>query len=154
MSSCFPATRWWSRTKMTTAHFEPGGAWRPSRAGAPDPEGGNEAEKPRASAPPAGETARPEAVVISRVLLDRVLRKLGGADTKIYLALCLRADTEGTAQASTSELARIAGVGVRTVYGSLRRLERAGLVRVEHRAGGITANMYRVFTEPPLNPSE
>jgi DNA-binding transcriptional ArsR family regulator len=90
----------------------------------------------------------PEAgtVTISRTLLQRILHQLRGADTKIYLALCLRSDEGGMTKAPVAELARLAGVGVRTVYGSLRRLEKAGLVRLESKVGGSTANTYRVFT--------
>jgi len=79
-------------------------------------------------------------------LLERILRELRGTDTKIYLALCMRSGEEGMAQAPVSELARIAGVGVRTVYGSLQRLEKAGLVKLESKVGGSTANTYLVYT--------
>jgi DNA-binding transcriptional ArsR family regulator len=96
---------------------------------------------------PQGNGPEPDTVTFSRPLLQRILRHLRGADAKIYLALCIRADADGRAQAPVSELARIAGVGVRTVYGSLQRLEKAGLVRLESKVGGSTANTYRVYTD-------
>jgi DNA-binding transcriptional ArsR family regulator len=88
-----------------------------------------------------------DSITISRTLLQRMLRYLRGADAKIYLALCMRSGPDGMAQAAVAELARIAGVGVRTVYGSLQRLEKAGLVRLESKVGGSTANTYRVYTD-------
>jgi predicted transcriptional regulator len=87
-----------------------------------------------------------ENITISRALLRRMLRQLRGADAKIYLALCMSSGKDGMVQASVPELARIAGSGVRTAYGSLQRLEKAGLVRLESKVGGSTANTYRVYT--------
>jgi DNA-binding transcriptional ArsR family regulator len=109
-----------------------------------DPSGPNEGDEEKG--------AHSGVVTIARPLLARVLRPLRGADVKIYLALCLRCGPEGIMQAPVSELARDAGVGVRTVYGSLKRLQKAGLVHVESRVGGSTANTYRIFTNLEIAP--
>src|SRR5262249_29932167 len=96
MSFSFPATRSSFRTKCRAAmkpvgdgsSDEPKGAAR-QQAGSRDTEVPDEIEN----------------VTISRALLRRMLRKLRGADAKIYLALCMSSGKDGMAQASVPELA-------------------------------------------------
>jgi DNA-binding MarR family transcriptional regulator len=77
--------------------------------------------------------------------VDVTLRKLGGAVPKIWIILWRDTKPNGLAVTSQTDLAKRAGVSVRTVYSALKSLESMGLL-IPVRKGriGTGASAYRV----------
>ena len=76
--------------------------------------------------------------------VDFTMRDLKAADVRVWFVL-YRDTKGGTAATAQTDIARRAGVSVRTVHGSVKRLERLGLLKVIHR-GGLNrgSSRYRV----------
>jgi Helix-turn-helix domain len=96
--------------------------------------------------PPAGH-ARERRFPVFNAFVDVTLGGLTGAEARVWLVLFrdTKADT-GTSRTGQTDIARRAGLGVRTVRRALTRLEGKGLVKVIRRGrlnGG--PSVYRVF---------
>jgi len=66
--------------------------------------------------------------------VDFTMRGLQAADIRVWFVL-YRDTKDGTAATAQTDIARRAGVSVRTVHGSVKRLERLGLLKVIYRGG-------------------
>jgi hypothetical protein len=66
--------------------------------------------------------------------VDFTMRELQAADVRVWFVL-YRDTKDGTAATAQTDIARRAGVSVRTVHGSVKRLERLGLLKVIYRGG-------------------
>jgi len=66
--------------------------------------------------------------------VDFTMRNLQAADVRVWFVL-YRDTKDGTAATAQTDIARRAGVSVRTVHGSVKRLERLGLLKVIYRGG-------------------
>jgi hypothetical protein len=77
--------------------------------------------------------------------VDFTMRELKAADVRVWLIL-YRDTKDGTAATAQTDIARRAGVSVRAVHGSVKRLERLGLLKVIYR-GGLNrgSSRYRVL---------
>ena len=78
--------------------------------------------------------------------VDVALRELEGTSAKVWLILWRDTKPNGSAATSQQDLARRAGVSVRTIYTALKNLESAGLLTVVRR-GSIDrgSSVYRVW---------
>jgi hypothetical protein len=92
-------------------------------------------------------TGRTTAAGRSRTLnafVDFTLAELGRAEIAVWLVL-FRDCRDGLARTAQTDIARRAGIGLRTVYNALRRLEQLGLVRVVRRGRlGTGPSSYRL----------
>jgi hypothetical protein len=77
--------------------------------------------------------------------VDFTMRDLKAADVRVWFVL-YRDTKDGTASTAQTDIARRAGVSVRAVHGSAKRLERLGLLKVIYR-GGLNrgSSRYRVL---------
>ena len=66
--------------------------------------------------------------------VDFTMRELQAADVRVWFVL-YRDTKDGTAATAQADIARRAGVSVRAVHGSVKRLERLGLLKVIYRGG-------------------
>lgn len=77
--------------------------------------------------------------------VDVTLRKLGGTAAKIWMILWRDTKPNGLAVTSQTDLAKRAGVSVRTVYTALKVLESIGLLTPVRKGRiGTGASVYRV----------
>jgi len=78
--------------------------------------------------------------------VDGPMRDLNGNDVKIWVALWRDTKPNGFAQISQSQIARLSGVSVDTVYRGMKRLSAAGLVRVIRKGNNLTgeSTLYQV----------
>jgi hypothetical protein len=96
-----------------------------------------------------GPPRRGERFAVLNTFADFALAGLTGAEVKVWLILFRDTKKTGTARTGQSDIARRAGIDVRTVRRTLAKLERAGLVKVVRRGklnGG--PSVYRVFPTP------
>jgi hypothetical protein len=94
---------------------------------------------------------RGDRFAVLNAFADFALAGLSGAEVKVWLLLYrdTKADT-GTARTGQADLARRAGVSVRTVGRAVHELERKGLVVVVRRGRLRTGpTVYRVQARPP-----
>jgi hypothetical protein len=88
---------------------------------------------------------------VLNAFVDFALAEVTGAEVRVWLILFR--DTKvatGTARTGQADLARRAGVGVRTVRRALMALEQKALIQVVHRGRLRTgASVYRVRAQPP-----
>lgn len=97
-----------------------------------------------------GAPGRGERFAVLNTFTDFTLCGLTGAEVKVWLILFRDTKKTGTARTGQADIARRAGIDVRTVRRTLAKLERAGLLKVVRRGklnGG--PSVYRVFPTPP-----
>ena len=92
--------------------------------------------KPKRKPAPATEPKQPsksrDRFKVLNNFVDFTLRELKAADVRVWFVL-YRDTKDGTAATAQTDIARRAGVSVRTVHGSVKRLERLGLLKVIYR---------------------
>jgi len=93
-----------------------------------------------------GQPRRGERFAVLNTFTDFTLFGLTGAEVKVWLILFRDTKKTGTARTGQADIARRAGIDVRTVRRTLAKLKAAGLVKVVHR-GKLNArpSVYRVF---------
>ncbi len=97
-----------------------------------------------------GAPRRGERFAVLNTFTDLTLRDLSGAEAKVWLILFRDTKKIGTARTGQADIARRAGIDVRTVRRTLTSLGAAGLVKVVRRGklnGG--PSVYRVLPTPP-----
>lgn len=97
------------------------------------------------------QTGRGSRFALLNAFADYGMAGLTGAQVKVWLALFRDTKSNtGTARTGQADLARRAGVNVRTVRRALLVLERKGLFQVVRRGRLETgASVYRVLAKPP-----
>lgn len=94
--------------------------------------------KPKRKTAPANEPKEPsksrDRFKVLNNFVDFTLRDLKAADVRVWFVL-YRDTKDGTASTAQTDIARRAGVSVRAVHGSVKRLERLGLLKVIYRGG-------------------
>ncbi|MDA1050123.1 MAG: winged helix-turn-helix transcriptional regulator [Planctomycetota bacterium] len=107
----------------------------------------NSKRKPPKSAP-ANEPKQPsksrDRFKVLNNFVDFTMGKLKADDVRVWF-MRYRDTKDGTAATAQTDIARRAGVSVRAVHGSVKRLERLGLLKVIYR-GGLNrgSSRYRV----------
>jgi DNA-binding transcriptional ArsR family regulator len=82
--------------------------------------------------------------------IDATLRQLDPVAGLTWLILFRDADAAGLARAGQTDLARRAGVSVRTIYSALGKLKSAGLIEIVHKGRiGAGATLYRIRAAAP-----
>lgn len=77
--------------------------------------------------------------------VDESLRQVGNTAAVIWLILFRDANKEGTVRTAQSDLARRAGVSIRTVHSAIKSLRSAGLVEVLRKGRLNTGpTLYRI----------
>lgn len=111
-----------------------GGILPPDAVFRPD-EGEEPAPSVRAPAPPAkpNRRTRSERFAVLNAFVDMGMADLTGAETKVWLILFRDTKGTGTARTAQADLARRAGLSVRSVKLALRSLTAKGMVRLVHR---------------------
>jgi hypothetical protein len=96
-----------------------------------------------------GPPRRGERFAVLNTFTDFTLGGLTGAEVKVWLILFRDTKKTGTARTGQADIARRAGIDVRTVRRTLARMGTSGLVKVVRRGklnGG--PSVYRVFPTP------
>jgi Helix-turn-helix domain len=73
------------------------------------------------------------------------MSNLSGCDLRVFIAIAVHADIDGLAWPSMATIAAMTDIGRGDIPRSIRRLERAGLIRREGRHGDAGANVYRIL---------
>lgn len=82
---------------------------------------------------------------VLNAFVDATMRQLDGSTVKIWFILFRDTKPNGLVRASDTDLARRAGLCLRTVYTARKRLERLGLLEVHRRGGlGMGPSVYRI----------
>ena len=86
----------------------------------------------------------PQAMVFSGAIVG-----LGRSQLAVYLTLAAHADGRGlSAFPSVRRIARLAGIGERTVQRAVQKLVESGMLRVEIRGGRHRPNEYTLVSNP------
>lgn len=96
-----------------------------------------------------GAPRRGERFATLNAFTDFALENLTGSEAKVWLILFRDTKKSGTARTGQADIARRAGIDVRTVRRTLAKLEANGLVKVVRRGklnGG--PSVYRVYPTP------
>jgi hypothetical protein len=96
-----------------------------------------------------GAPRRVERFAVLNTFTDLTLRGLTGAEAKVWLILFRDTKKTGTARTGQADIARRAGIDVRTVRRTLAKLGTTGLVKVV-RLGKLNGgpSVYRVYPTP------
>lgn len=118
------------RLTLKEVNEQLGGTLPPDAVFRPD-----DGEEPADSAPPGrpARRTRSERFAALNAFVDMGLADLTGAETKVWLILFRDTKGTGTARTGQADIARRAGLSVRSVKLALRSLTAKGMVRLVHR---------------------
>ena len=105
----------------------------------------NSKRKPAPATEPKQSSKSRDRFKVLNNFVDFTMRDLKAADVRVWFVL-YRDTQDGTAATAQTDIARRAGVSVRAVHGSVKRLKRLGLLKVIYR-GGLNrgSSRYRVL---------
>ena len=105
----------------------------------------NSKRKPAPATEPKQSSKSRDRFKVLNNFVDFTMRDLKAADVRVWFVL-YRDTKDGTAATAQTDIARRAGVSVRAVHGSVKRLKRLGLLKVIYR-GGLNrgSSRYRVL---------
>jgi hypothetical protein len=113
------------------------------------PMNGKPKRKPTPANEPKQSSKSRDRFTVLNNFVDFTMRDLKAADVRVWLIL-YRDTKDGTAATAQADIARRAGVSVRTVHGSVKRLERLGLLKVIYR-GGLNRGSSRYRVSPLID---